>query len=241
MEQKAFIFDIDGTLLNSVDLHAESWAETLRRFGYETPLREIRRRIGEGADRLLAAILPETAHNTRNTIEQVRAHLYRRAYLPKVKPFPRVAELLQRLKSDGHKVLLASSCTADEIDRYKAIARIRELVDCEVTSSDVEASKPAPDIFAKAQQLCQMRPADCIAVGDTIYDAQSATEAGLHFYGVACGASTVGELKDAGAKDVFKNPANMLAHYPTFLTPQPKKRTLASTSVARPEPLALRP
>ncbi|MEA3071198.1 MAG: hypothetical protein QOD29_2644, partial [Alphaproteobacteria bacterium] len=107
--------------------------------------------IGEGADRLLPAFLPKGASKARKKeIEDYRSHLFKTDFLPRVQPFPKVKELFERIKKDGRKVALASSCTEEEIAEYEKIAAISDIVDCESTSDDAPSSKPAPDIFLKA-------------------------------------------------------------------------------------------
>src|SRR4051812_17256177 len=134
---KAVIFDVDGTLLDSVDLHAQSWVKSLAHFGVDVNVTEVRRHIGEGADRLMPAFLPQdTSQARKDEIEEFRAKVFKEQYLPLVHPFPKVRELLKRLKSDGLRIVLGSSCTAEEITSYKEIAGIADLIECETTSDD---------------------------------------------------------------------------------------------------------
>jgi beta-phosphoglucomutase-like phosphatase (HAD superfamily) len=188
---KAVIFDIDGTLLDSVDLHAESWVTTFAHFGIEANFHEVRSHIGEGADRLLPAFVPSgTSKARKNEIEKFRSHLFKNQYLPRVQPFVKVKELFERIKRDGRKAILASSCTEDEIAQYKKIAGISDIVDCESTSDDAESSKPAPDIFLKAvERVAPIKAQECIVIGDTHYDGEAARKAGIPFIGVLCGGS----------------------------------------------------
>ena len=91
---KAVIFDIDGTLIDSVDLHAQSWLETFERFGVQARFADVRRHIGEGADRLIPAFVPaEMPNGLRKQIEEFRSQLFNREYLCKVKPFPKASPL----------------------------------------------------------------------------------------------------------------------------------------------------
>src|SRR3954466_7286310 len=148
---KAVIFDIDGTLIDSVDAPAASWVSTFERFGFQVSFDQVRERIGEGADRLLPALLPPgVGEETRKEIEEFRADLFRREYLPKVKALPGARALFERVRAAGQKVVLASSCKSDEIARYKQIADIEDLVDAEATADDADCSKPSPDIFQAA-------------------------------------------------------------------------------------------
>lgn len=123
---KAVIFDIDGTLIDSVDLHAEAWKEALRHFGHDLPFDRVRAQIGKGGDLLLLALLPkEEAERRGEEIEKYRLELFRREYLPRVKAFPKVPELFERIRADGkrHRTRLigqgggAGELQADRRDR----------------------------------------------------------------------------------------------------------------------------
>jgi len=212
---KAVIFDIDGTLLDSVDFHAESWVRALARFGVNADFEQVRRHIGEGADRLMPAFLPQgTSESRKDEIEKYRASLFRREYLPRVKPFPAVRELLQRLRSEGLRIVLASSCTAEEITDYKRIAAIADLIDCETTSDDAQSSKPAPDIFLNAlKRISPTAARECVVIGDTGYDAEGAAAAGIAFIGLLCGGVSERELRQAGAMAIYRDPADLLANW----------------------------
>jgi HAD superfamily hydrolase (TIGR01549 family) len=211
---KAVIFDIDGTLLDSVDLHARSWVESFNRFGVDAKFEDVRRHIGEGADRLMPAFLPkDTSEARKKTIEQFRSTLFKERYLPLVRPFPKVRELFERLKSDGLRIVLGSSCTAEEINWYKEIAEIGDLAECETTSDDADSSKPAPDIFNNAlKQIYPIEAAECVVIGDTRYDGEAAFKAGMPFIGLLCGGSSERELKAARAVAIYKDPEDLLVN-----------------------------
>jgi HAD superfamily hydrolase (TIGR01509 family) len=214
---KAVIFDIDGTLLNSVDLHAESWVRAFSHFGITANFQEVRRRIGEGADRLLPVFVPSSASKTRRKeIEEYRSRLFRKEYLPRVQPFPMVRDLFERIREDGRKVVLGSSCTEEEIADYKKIAGVSDIVDCECTSDDAKSSKPAPDIFLQAvKRVAPLRAQDCIVIGDTRYDGEAARSAGISFIGLLCGGSSERQLQEAGAVAIYRDPGHLLSRYST--------------------------
>jgi HAD superfamily hydrolase (TIGR01509 family) len=212
---KAVIFDIDGTLIDSVDAHAAAWREALRHFGHERPYEEVRAQIGKGGDLLMAALLPEDEVRHRGKeIEEYRLDLFKREYLPRVRPFPMVRELFERIRADGLRIALASSAKKEELGRYKAIAGIADLVDAETSSDDAERSKPHPDIFEAAlARLEGIEAADVVAVGDTPYDAQAAGKLGLRTIGLLCGGWPEQELRQAGCVAIDRDPADLLRHY----------------------------
>jgi HAD superfamily hydrolase (TIGR01509 family) len=212
---KAVIFDIDGTLIDSVALHAQAWQAAFRHFGYDLPLEKIRAQIGKGGDQLMPALLPrEEVERIGSEIEAYRLELFRREYLPRVRAFPAVRELLGRIHADGRRIALASSAKGRELAHYKRIARIEDLVDAETSSDDVEQSKPHPDIFRDAlDRLGGVAAGDAIAVGDTPYDAQSAAKAGLDTIGLLCGGWPEEELRQAGCLAIYRDPADLLRRY----------------------------
>jgi HAD superfamily hydrolase (TIGR01549 family) len=213
MMLKAVIFDIDGTLIDSVDLHARSWVESFARYGAEVRLDDVRGHIGEGADRLLPSFVPGIPESKRKQIEEYRSALFKREYLQKVKPFPKVKDLFTRIRAAGCKLALASSCAADEIDQYKAIAGVSDMTDY-VTADDAGSSKPSPDIFLKAlERLRPIIPSQTCVVGDTKYDGEAARQAGIPFIGVLSGGSSKQELERSGALAIYRDPADLLAHW----------------------------
>jgi phosphoglycolate phosphatase-like HAD superfamily hydrolase len=212
---KAVIFDIDGTLIDSVDLHAAAWREALRHFGHDLPFEKIRAQIGKGGDLLMAALLPEEEVRRRGKeIEEYRLELFKREYLPRVRPFPGVRELFERIGADGKRIALASSAKKEELERYERIAGIEDMVDAKTSSDDAEKSKPYPDIFEAAlDHLAGIRAVDAIAVGDTPYDAQAAGKAGLRTIGLLCGGWPEPELREAGCIAIYRDPSDLLNHY----------------------------
>lgn len=212
---KAVIFDIDGTLIDSVDLHASSWVDSFARFGVQVRFEDMRRHIGEGADRLIPTFVPaEVPESRRREIEEFRSDLFKREYLHRVRPFPNVSQLFARIKADGCKVVLASSCAADEIGQYKEIAGITDMTDHDVTADDAGSSKPSPDIFLKAlDRLAPMGSSQTCVVGDTKYDGEAARLARIPFIGLLCGGSSREDLERAGAIAIYRDPADFLAHW----------------------------
>jgi HAD superfamily hydrolase (TIGR01549 family) len=147
-------------------------------------------------------------------LDEYRGALFKREYLPAVKAFPNVRQLFLRLHSDNKKVALASSAKADELEAYKKIAGIDDLIEAETSSDDAERSKPYPDIFQAAlARLPGIGPGDVLVVGDTPYDAEAALKSQLRTVGVLCGGWSEAELRSAGCIAVYRDPADLLARY----------------------------
>ena len=132
------------------------------------------------------------------------------------KRFPRVRELFQRIKNDGKQIVLASSAKADELDVYKKIARIDDLIESETSSDDADRSKPYPDIFQAAlARLKGVAPENAVVIGDTPYDAQAASKANLKTIGFLCGGWTEEELRGAGCVAIYRDAEDLLLQYDT--------------------------
>jgi HAD superfamily hydrolase (TIGR01509 family) len=211
----AILFDIDGTLLDSNGLHAECWAEVLRCHGSVVPVEAIRRQIGKGADKLMPVFLPQdVVERIGAQLKKERVELFRTKYLPRARVLPKVRELFDRLKADGKRIALASSATGPELDDYKRILGLADLLDAETSADDAERSKPDPDIFLAAlQRLGSTDRSKTVAVGDTPYDAEAGWKAGLQVVGVTCGGWPEADLRAAGCLWVYRDPADLLANY----------------------------
>src|SRR5438128_11388818 len=106
----AFIFDIDGTLVDSNELHVDSWDRAFRHFGKRFPREKLRAQIGKGSDQYLPEFLtPEEIDRFGKALDDYRSDLFKKEYLPKVRPFPKVRELFQRIRDDNKHIVLASS------------------------------------------------------------------------------------------------------------------------------------
>jgi len=212
---RAVIFDIDGTLVDSVDLHAQAWKEAFKQFGKDIPYQQVRHQIGKGGDQLMPVFFSkEELEEFGEELEEYRGKIYKRDYLPRVRAFPRVRELFLKVKEDGKRVALASSAKGDELAAYKRIAKIEDLVEEETSADDAERSKPHPDIFKAAlDQLGDVERSQAVVIGDTPYDAEAAGKLHLKTIGVRAGGFPDEELLAAGAISIYDDPADLLARY----------------------------
>ena len=212
---ESLIFDIDGTLVDSVDLHAEAWQVALTQFGKKVSFADVRRQIGKGGDQLMPVFLTQRELDEfGEKLEEYRGKLFRKEYLPRVTAFPRVRELFERIRSDEKRIALASSAKEEELKTYKTIAGIDDLIEAETSADQAERSKPYPDIFQAAlAKLGDVSPNSVLVVGDTPYDAQAAGKAKLRTIGLLCGGWDEEELRQAGCIDIFRDPADLLSRY----------------------------
>lgn len=213
---EAVIFDIDGTLIDSVDLHAQAWKETFKHFGKDVPYEQVRAQIGKGGDQLMPVFFSrEELERIGEEVEEYRGQLYKRDFMRRVRAFPKVRPLFERIREDGKRIALASSAKADELAFYKEVTKIADLVEEETSADDAEKSKPHPDIFeATLAQLKLGDPLRAVVIGDTPYDAEAAGRAGVRKrVGVLCGGFPERELLAAGMMEIYQDPADLLARY----------------------------
>ena len=210
---KAAIFDLDGTLLDSVDLHALAWHEAMVKFGHDVTLEQVRSQIGKGGDKLIPVFLSaDEQRDHGKELEEWRGRRFKTRYLPLVRPFSAVPDLLRRLRDAGLRIAVASSAKRDELDEYLDIAGIADLVDATSSSEDADESKPAPDVFEIILKKLKIAGADAVAIGDTPYDATAAGKAGMATIGVLCGGFTETSLLQAGCVQIVRGPAALFAY-----------------------------
>ncbi|MDB5411350.1 MAG: family hydrolase [Rhodospirillales bacterium] len=211
---RGIIFDVDGTLVDSVDLHAKAWQEAFAHFGHEIAFAHIRSQIGKGGDQLMPVFLDKAElKRIGEALEKFRGKHFKQHYLPLVRAFPDVAALFRCIRDAGQRIALASSAKDDELAVYKEIAGITDLVDAETSSDDAEKSKPYPDILVAALEKLKLPPAEAIVVGDSPYDAEAAAEAGLATVGLLCGGFPRPDLEGARCVALYADPSNLLRNY----------------------------
>ena len=211
---KAAIFDMDGTLIDSVDLHAIAWHEAMLKFGHDVSFERVRSQIGKGGDKLIPVFLSmDEQRDHGKDLEEWRGKRFKAEYLPLVRPFSAVPYLLRRMRETGLRIAIASSAKRDDLDEYLDIAQIIDLVDLTTSSDDAEESKPAPDIFEVVLQKLGIEGADAVAIGDTPYDASAAGKANIATIGVLCGGFTENSLRKAGCIEIHAGPAALFARF----------------------------
>jgi HAD superfamily hydrolase (TIGR01549 family) len=212
---QAVIFDMDGTLIDSVDLHAQAWQDAFRDFGHQIEFKRIRDQIGKGGDQLLPVFLTrEQIDKEGPDLERHRADILKERYLSQIKAFPNVPQLFERIRADRSKIFLGSSAKSEELQTYKKIAGIEGLIDGETSSEDAEKSKPHPDVFQAAMaKLGGIHTSEVVVVGDSPYDAEAAGKVGLRTIGFLSGGFAEAKLRAAGCIAIYDGPADLLARY----------------------------
>ena len=213
---KGIIFDIDGTLVDSNDAHAQSWVDTFAEAGYDVPFDSVRPLIGMGADKLL----PRTIGIRHDSAEgkkliKRRSEIFRERYLPRLRPLKGSRELVLRVRSDGLKAIVATSAKDEELKGLLKAAQVEDLMQERATASDAKRSKPDPDIVEAAIDESDTEPETLVMIGDTPYDIEAATKARVRAIAFRSGGWTDESLK--GAVEIYDGPADLLAHYDSSL------------------------
>lgn len=212
MANGAVILDVDGTLVDSNDAHARAWVDAFASHGIAVPFEKVRRAIGMGGDKLMpsvSGIREDSEHG--QSISQTRSELFKSTYLSQVRPFLHVRELLERFRTDGLTLVVASSAKEDELEPLLERANVADLIAGRTSSDDAERSKPDPDIVEAALREARTDRARTVMLGDTPYDGEAASRARIEFVGVECGGWSRTDLR--GAAQVYKSPAEILERY----------------------------
>jgi HAD superfamily hydrolase (TIGR01509 family) len=206
--RRAAILDVDGTLVDSNHAHARAWQEAFAEAGLQVPYDPIRRAIGMGGDKLMPLVsgIEEDSPQGRQIADR-RAEIFKTRYLPELRPFPGVRDLLERLSESGFVLTVASSATADELGPLLEIAGVSDLISARTSSSDADESKPDPDIVAAALKRSGAPARAAVMLGDTPYDVEAAGRAGVRVVGLECGGWARDSL--AGAVEIYRDPEHL--------------------------------
>jgi len=206
------LLDVDGTLIDSNAAHASSWADALSENGRPGLYFKARRMVGMGGDKMLPLLtgLDPESDEGRAILER-RVQIFRERYLARIRPFPCVRELLDRMRDQGLRLVVASSARDDELESLLEIAGARPFLYKATSSDDAEHSKPDPDIVQAALRKGRSAPARALMIGDTPYDVEAARRAGVAVIAFRCGGWTNESLR--GARAVYRDPAALYQRY----------------------------
>ena len=223
--RRGVLFDVDGTLIDSSYIHTVSWWGAFREQGYDVPMASIHRHVGMGGDRLVDSLLPGGRDRALDP-EILASHgaLYA-SHWPSLRAFDGVKDLLARCHAGGLAVALASSARRKDLEVMKSILDAEAFIDAATSANDAKNSKPAPDILVAALEAINVQAADAIYIGDAVWDMQAAAALEIPAIGVTCGGVSAGELRDAGAVEVYEGPRDLLRNLPSSAL----GRLLAST------------
>jgi len=216
MQIKAILFDIDGTLVDTNDMHVLAWEKAFATVGAVFDRQVIHDQIGKGTDMLVPKLLPDADKDRQEKLGNTHGAIFKAKYLETAKPFTQAHGLLAHAHSLGQRVVLASSASAQELEHYIDLLEARDLIAASTSSDDVKKTKPAPDIFVTALgKLSGIDPTEVIVVGDTPYDIEAAKKCGIAAVAVRSGKFRDAHLQSAGAVAIYDDVAALLANYAT--------------------------
>ncbi|MFN2635417.1 MAG: HAD family hydrolase [Gemmatimonadaceae bacterium] len=213
---KGVIFDVDGTLVDSNDAHAQSWVDTFAEAGYSVPFDVVRPLIGMGGDKLLpkaAGIRHDSKEGKKLT--KRRSAMFREKYLPRLRPFPGARALVERVREERLKPMVATSAKDEELKGLLRAADVADLMEEKATASDAKRSKPDPDIVQAAIEESGFPAEKLVMIGDTPYDIEAAKKAGVRVIAFRSGGWKDNDLK--GAVEIYDGPADLVSHYASSL------------------------
>jgi HAD superfamily hydrolase (TIGR01509 family) len=205
---KVVVLDVDGTLMDTNYLHVEAWARAFEEVGHRVPRVQLHKQIGKGSDLLIGEFVGD--EETAEKIDELHSEYYGELQ-EHGHPLPGAKELIPSLVERGYEVWFVTSAKDEELEHHMGELEVEGEISGVVNSSDVESSKPAPDIFELALERAGAAPDETVAVGDAIWDIESASAAGIRTVAVLTGgAFSEQELREAGAVEVYENCAALL-------------------------------
>jgi HAD superfamily hydrolase (TIGR01509 family) len=211
-KMRALIFDLDGTLVDTVYGHALAWQRVLREAGISIEAWKIHRLIGMSGGLLVKAagheIGRELSDEEVQRLQQRHGSVYKEI-LPERDPLPGAVDLLRHLGESGIAYGIATSGKREDVKPSLAALGVAGDV-VVVDRSDVERAKPEPDLFVACQEKLKVRKDECYVVGDAVWDLLAARRAGMLGIGLLSGGYGEQELAQAGAYRVYANPAELL-------------------------------
>jgi HAD superfamily hydrolase (TIGR01549 family) len=210
----AFLFDLDGTLVDSVYQHVLAWQEALEKMGIELAVWRIHRRIGMSGGLLVNALLREIGRRVTKAEAERLARLHSEAYVrlaPQVRALPGASELLAFLSNAGLPWAIATSGRMEGVRPMLELLRVgpQALV---ITRDEVHHAKPDPDLFLAAASGLEVSIHESVVVGDSVWDLLAARRARALGVGLLSGGYGQDELERAGAYRVYQDPADLLRH-----------------------------
>ncbi|WP_030196518.1 HAD family hydrolase [Streptomyces sp. NRRL S-87] len=208
--ERAALFDVDGTLVDTNHLHVTCWWEAMRQAGHEVPMHAIHRAIGLPGGDLIAHLLGDDRDTSGDdALSDAHDTLYA-TYFQRLPRLPGADRLLRALDRDGWRVVLVTSASSKELEALTTAIGADDAVTATASADDVDEGKPAPDPIHHALDLAGAAAERSVFVGDSAWDMKAATRAGVACLGLLCGGIPRADLEEAGARAVYRDPAHLL-------------------------------
>jgi len=198
MRFTGYIFDVEGTLVDSVPQNLLSLQEALAEFGCIIPYEVLHLYSGLDGDQTLQLVAPDLDGDGRKRVLEVQGRLYEAKYLGSVKAFNGVRDVFQALAEGGGRIALATDCKGPELKHYRSLMDVDDLIHCMACGDDVEHGKPDPRLVGLALRKLNVPAGQTIMIGDTPYDAEAALGAGASAAGLLTGGFARKALVEAG-------------------------------------------
>ena len=211
MVLSGYIFDVEGTLVDSVPQDILSLQESLSRFEITVPYELLQLYSGLDGDQTLQLVAPDLPAEERKKVLEVRGMIYEEKYLKSVKPFIGVRDVFKELTARGGRIALATDCKGPELKHYRSLLNVDDLIDAMACGDDVDHGKPDPRLVGLALRKLRVPADQAVMVGDTPYDSEAALGAGARAAGVLTGGFSRKALSDAGCFVVARDMQDLLA------------------------------
>jgi HAD superfamily hydrolase (TIGR01509 family) len=211
MVLSGYIFDVEGTLVDSVPQDILSLQESLSRFEITVPYELLQLYSGLDGDQTLQLVAPNLPAEERKKVLEVRGMIYEEKYLKSVKPFIGVRDVFKELTARGGRIALATDCKGPELKHYRSLLNVDDLIDAMACGDDVDHGKPDPRLVGLALRKLRVPADQAVMVGDTPYDSEAALGAGARAAGVLTGGFSRKALSDAGCFVVARDMQDLLA------------------------------
>ncbi|WP_030761804.1 HAD family hydrolase [Streptomyces sp. NRRL F-2664] len=208
---RAALFDVDGTLADTNHLHVTCWWEAMRQAGHSVAMHDIHRAVGLPGEDLLVHLLGDDRDPGEDERLSAAHDTLYATYFDRLPGLDRAAELLRELDRRGWRVVLVTSAGEAELTALRGAIGADDAITATASSDDVSAGKPAPDPVRQGLELAGAAAGDAVFVGDTVWDMKAATRAGVSCVGLLCGGIPRRDLEEAGARAVYRHPADLLA------------------------------
>jgi HAD superfamily hydrolase (TIGR01509 family) len=199
------LLDLDGTLVDTNYHHVLAWSRAFRDSELNPPLWRLHRAIGMGGDKLVSAVAGDAVENANGDEIRASHKTHYRTLINEALPLAGTRELLNDLHESGWTIILASSADAEQLDYYLDLLDARHIVDGWTGAEDVPESKPSPDIVQAALEKAGSAPSDALMIGDSVWDIEAASRAGVQAVCLLTGGYSAQELLDAGASAVYES------------------------------------
>ena len=212
----AVLFDLDGTLVDTVFHHAVAWHRALLDVGQEVPCWRIQGLVGRSGDELVSILIGEDLAEKHGDEAKERHSRYFAEFESTLRATPGVRGLLEKLADEGWRTVLASSAGEKTLKLLRRVLDVDDLLSEVTSSADADQAKPDPDIVNTALERVGRDEKRAIFVGDAVWDMEAGKRAGVPTVAVLCGGVAREALEQAGAAAVYDDPQEILDHFEEF-------------------------